>query len=127
MKAIQLLLFLALTFVLPQAGIAMKTAAATEVTPATENVATLDKKERKELRKDLRKELKAQRKALRKNASEDAPSTSTLLLIILAILLPPLAVGIYEGGLTNRFWLSVLLWLLFYIPGLIYALIVILG
>ncbi|MFT4600598.1 MAG: uncharacterized membrane protein YqaE (UPF0057 family) [Arenicella sp.] len=35
----------------------------------------------------------------------------TILLIILAIVLPPLAVGIFEG-ITGRFWLVLVLWLL---------------
>lgn len=50
-----------------------------------------------------------------------------ILYVILAILLPPLAVGLYEGGLTTNFWISVLLTLLFWLPGVIFALIVILG
>lgn len=53
-------------------------------------------------------------------------STNTLLYAILAILLPPLAVGLHEGGINNRFWISVLLSLLFWLPGIIYALIVVL-
>ncbi|MCB9224599.1 MAG: YqaE/Pmp3 family membrane protein [Crocinitomicaceae bacterium] len=34
-----------------------------------------------------------------------------ILLVILALILPPLAVGIYEG-ITGRFWLVLILWLL---------------
>ena len=54
-------------------------------------------------------------------------STNTLLLVILAILLPPLAVALHENGINGKFWLDLLLTLLFYLPGLIYALIVVLG
>ena len=53
-------------------------------------------------------------------------STNTLLYAILAILLPPLAVGLHEGGINNRFWISLLLSLLFFLPGIIYALMVVL-
>jgi uncharacterized membrane protein YqaE (UPF0057 family) len=53
-------------------------------------------------------------------------STNKILLAILAIILPPLAVGLHEGALNGKFWLSVLLTLLFWIPGVIYALIVVL-
>ncbi len=35
---------------------------------------------------------------------------STLILIIIAIFIPPLAVFLYEG-VTNRFWLNLILWL----------------
>ena len=54
-------------------------------------------------------------------------STNTLLLVILAILLPPLAVALHENGINGKFWLDLLLTLLFYLPGLIYALIVVLA
>ena len=40
----------------------------------------------------------------------------TVLLVILAILLPPVAVLI-EVGCTGQFWLNVLLTILGYIPG----------
>jgi uncharacterized membrane protein YqaE (UPF0057 family) len=81
---------------------------------------------RKEMRLRIReakseiKEFKAQKKA----GSE--PSTNELLLIILAILLPPLAVYLHEGVINGKFWLDLLLTLLFFLPGLIYALIVVL-
>ncbi|MFA4852173.1 MAG: YqaE/Pmp3 family membrane protein [Bacteroidales bacterium] len=48
-----------------------------------------------------------------------------LLLCIIAILLPPLAVYLVRG-IGNDFWIDVLLTLLFWIPGVIYALLVIL-
>ncbi|MCA9275932.1 MAG: YqaE/Pmp3 family membrane protein [Phycisphaerales bacterium] len=48
-----------------------------------------------------------------------------LLLVIIAILLPPLAVGL-KAGFGGTFVLNLILWILFYIPGLIHALIVIL-
>lgn len=67
------------------------------------------------------------------NAAKDAlknmkdASSNTVLLVILAILLPPVAVLVHQGTLNSKFWISLLLWLLFYIPGLIYALLVIFG
>jgi uncharacterized membrane protein YqaE (UPF0057 family) len=53
-------------------------------------------------------------------------SESTLLFAILAILLPPLAVALHEDGINGKFWISLLLTLCFWIPGVIYALIVVL-
>ncbi|MCF6365595.1 MAG: YqaE/Pmp3 family membrane protein [Bacteroidales bacterium] len=50
----------------------------------------------------------------------------TILLVIVAILIPPLAVLLLENGLTTNFWLDLLLTLLFYLPGLIFALYLIL-
>jgi uncharacterized membrane protein YqaE (UPF0057 family) len=53
--------------------------------------------------------------------------TNTLLLAILAILLPPLAVYLHENAINTKFWISLLLTLIFWIPGVIYALIVVLS
>ena len=47
----------------------------------------------------------------------------TLLEIILAIFLPPLAVGL-RRGLSGPFWLNVLLTIIGWIPGVIHAFIV---
>jgi uncharacterized membrane protein YqaE (UPF0057 family) len=51
--------------------------------------------------------------------------TNKLLLVIIAILLPPLAVGLKEG-VGGQLVLNIVLWILFYIPGLIHALWVVL-
>ena len=48
-----------------------------------------------------------------------------LLLIILAFLLPPLAVFL-KKGLDTIFWISLILTLLFWVPGVIFALLVVL-
>ena len=61
-----------------------------------------------------------------KSAGQE-PSTNTLLLAILAILLPPLAVYLHQGEINNKFWISLILTLLFWLPGVIYALLVIFG
>lgn len=74
-------------------------------------------KETKQALKDYKKE---------KNEGKE-PSTNTLLLVILAILLPPLAVYLHEGVINNKFWIDLILTLLFFLPGIIYALIVVLG
>jgi uncharacterized membrane protein YqaE (UPF0057 family) len=84
----------------------------------------LSRKERKERIKEVKKELRNFRKEKRNGGD---PSTNTLLLVILAILLPPLAVYLHEGEINFKFWLSLLLTLLFFLPGVIYALIVVLG
>lgn len=49
-----------------------------------------------------------------------------ILLIILAILLPPLAVGLKEG-VTTQFWINLLLtFFLLWIGGVIHALVIVL-
>ena len=95
-----------------------------QVKAAIEAYNNLSKKEKRAKARDVKKEIKAY-KAAKKTGKE--PSTNTLLLVILAILLPPLAVYLHEGEINNRFWISLILTLLFWLPGVIYALIVILG
>lgn len=80
-----------------------------------------EKKFRIKESKALLKQYKAEKKA---GASTD---TNTLLLVILAILLPPLAVYLHEDAINTKFWIDLILTLLFFLPGIIYALIVILG
>ncbi len=84
----------------------------------------LSRAERKERLKEVKKELKEYKK-LKKSGAE--PSTNKVLLVILAILLPPLAVYLHQGEINSKFWISLLLTLLFFIPGVIYALLVVLG
>ncbi len=91
---------------------------------ALANFKSLSRKEKKERLKLVKKEMKAF-KANKKNGGE--PSTNTLLLVILAILLPPLAVYLHEGEINKKFWIDLILTLLFFLPGMIYALIVVLG
>ena len=88
-------------------------------------LAAMSKKERRQLRRDQRKQAKQLMKEY-KNGEADVEEGS-LLLIILAILLPPLAVFLYEGAINTKFWISLVLTLLFFLPGIIYALLVITG
>lgn len=85
------------------------------------SLSRVEKKAKMKEVKRMAKEFKAAKKA-----GGDV-QTNTVLLAILAVLLPPLAVGLHEGSLNGKFWLSVLLTLLFWLPGVIYALIVVLS
>ncbi len=93
------------------------------VKSATDEFKSLSKKERKDRIKAIKTEMKLFKE--RKKAGSDA-STNTLLLVIVAILLPPLAVFLHDGEINSHFWIDLLLTLLFYVPGLIYALVIIL-
>ncbi|MEO7924636.1 MAG: YqaE/Pmp3 family membrane protein [Chitinophagaceae bacterium] len=130
------LLLTALAFLVIATSFNYLPAAVIVPVPATENpdpvavkaamsaFSNLSKKEKRERVKEIKKEIKAF-KASKKAGSE--PSTNTLLLVILAILLPPLAVYLHEGVINTKFWISLVLTLLFWLPGVIYALIVVLG
>jgi uncharacterized membrane protein YqaE (UPF0057 family) len=52
--------------------------------------------------------------------------TNTLLMVIIAILLPPVAVFLKKGA-GMELVIGIVLTILFYIPGIIYALLVVLG
>lgn len=92
------------------------------VNAAMKEFKSLSRAERKSRMKDAKKLLK-QYKA-DKRAGKDA-ETDQVLLAILAILLPPLAVYLKVGEVNGKFWLSLILTLLFWIPGVIYALLVV--
>lgn len=67
------------------------------------------------------------KKLIRKAVSSvpQASEANMVLYIILAILLPPLAVGLLYG-IGTEFLISLVLTLLFWVPGVIYALIMVL-
>jgi uncharacterized membrane protein YqaE (UPF0057 family) len=95
----------------------------TAISAAAADGSKLSKKEKRAYRKSIKKDVKNAVKDWKSAGSKD---TETLLLVIIAILLPPLAMALYDG-ISKRFWISLLLTIIFYIPGLIYTLIVILG
>lgn len=103
-----------------------KGAATTEnskVNDALAEFRSLKKSEKKARVKEARKAIK-QFKADKKagKASDD----ETVLLVILSILLPPLAVYLKEDAITSHFWIDLILTLIFWIPGVIFALLVVL-
>ena len=84
----------------------------------------LSKKERKERLKEVKSKV---REFKSEKTAGMEPSTNTLLLVILALFIPPLAVYLHQGEINNKFWISLILTLLLFLPGVIYALITILG
>lgn len=78
-------------------------------------------------RKERKSRITEAKKALKDFKKSGDADTNTILLCILAILLPPLAVYLKEGEINSKFWISLLLTLLFWLPGVIYALLVVLG
>lgn len=130
MKRFYLLMLLTCLLCLPQTFYAAVAASNGVITPAEAVQASraewnnMSRKEKKMARKSMKKKIKTAIKDWKKSGSDD---TDTLLLVLITILLPPLGMYLYEDAVTNRFWISLLLTLLFYLPGLIYTLVVILG
>ena len=82
----------------------------------------LSKKEQKLRVKEAKKQVQIFKKEKKSNKSANV---EMWLLIVLAILLPPLAVYLHQGEINGKFWLSILFWFLFIIPGVVYALLVV--
>ncbi len=60
-------------------------------------------------------------------AAQKSKDGNTLLYIVIAFFIPFLGVALFEGGITSHFWIALLLTLLFWLPGFIYAILVIMG
>lgn len=101
--------------------------AGTDIDDATFKKEVIEHAKTKSVRQQLKAAIRQHRDAIKDNSPDSPADDSLILYVILAILLPPLAVGLYMNGLTTEFWICLLLTLLFYIPGLIYALYVILS
>jgi uncharacterized membrane protein YqaE (UPF0057 family) len=93
------------------------------VNAAVNEFNSLSRKERRARIKESKKYLKEYRAA--KKAGKSKTETDQTLLIILCILLPPLAVYLKEDAVDTKFWISLILTLIFWIPGIIYALLVV--
>jgi uncharacterized membrane protein YqaE (UPF0057 family) len=96
---------------------------------------SLSKKEKKSRLKQAKKALKDFKKERKKG---NDTSTDTLMLVIIALFIPPLAVYLHQGETNKKFWITTLLFVagillaflfswLFILASIIYALIVILG
>jgi len=102
---------------------------------AFEELSNLPRSERNHKLRMARQEIRKFKAARRAGQDTD---TNTLVLVILAILLPPVAVYLHQGETNNKFWITLLLfllglagafffsWLLIF-AAIVYALIVILG
>ncbi len=133
MKQVSLLLLsFILIFTAPQhtaAALVLPVTVSGEPDPAVVKAAvdefnSLSRKEKRSRIKEVKKELKAMKAAKKAGKQTDMDMA---LMVVLAILLPPLAVYLYEGEINSRFWISLILTLLGWLPGIIYALVLILG
>ncbi len=94
------------------------------VKSAIDEFKNLSKKERKGRIKKARKEIRKYKAERKSGVNTDV---EPWVLIVLAILLPPLAVYLYEDEINWKFWVSILLTILFWIPGVVFAFLVIFG
>ena len=94
---------------------------------AMEDFKHLSKVEKKARIKEAKSAIKQYKKDKRSGQTSGESDMSLFLLILITILLPPLGVYLHEGEINTKFWLAIVLTLLFYFPGLIYGLIVVLS
>lgn len=82
---------------------------------------TVEKAERRMSKKELRQERRAMRKSFRKALREQlrearrsgkVDDVELILLVIIALFVPPLAMFLYDGEASSRFWISLILMLL---------------
>jgi uncharacterized membrane protein YqaE (UPF0057 family) len=57
----------------------------------------------------------------------DRNNFNKILAIILAVFIPPVGVAFYENKLTTKFWISLMLSFIYWLPGMIYSLLVVTG
>lgn len=93
---------------------------------------SMNDEEREAFKNQVVNQLKEQQKGMNLSAADNASEQDTArgavslaLLIVLAIILPPLAVFLHQGEINTKFWISLVLSLLFLVPGIIYAFLVI--
>ena len=67
------------------------------------------RQERRAQRKSFRKALRQQIRDMRKSGKAD--DVELILLVIIALFIPPLAMYLYDGDTTSRFWISLILML----------------
>jgi uncharacterized membrane protein YqaE (UPF0057 family) len=74
--------------------------------PAAQMSKKEERKLRREQRRAFRKALRAELRQALKAASSDV---ELILLVVIALLVPPLAMFLYDGGASSRFWISLIL------------------
>ena len=113
--------------------------AATEQKKSEVNKTTVNNPEEKKVRSTTTFKVKEEAIAQRESAAKETSSSFSYHFSdndkakpdmpdwawILLCLIPPLAVALWFDGITTEFWISLILTLLFWLPGFIYAIIVI--
>lgn len=66
-------------------------------------------------------------RVIENRSNANSSEVDQVVLVILAILLPPLAVYLKEDAVTSNFWIDLLLCFLFWVPGVIFAILVVCG
>ena len=77
-------------------------------------------------KREMQKEVKAKLRSMPPGKINTAKPDNDILYAILSVVLPPLAVYLYENRtLTTNFWVDLVLTLFFWVPGIVFALLVV--
>jgi uncharacterized membrane protein YqaE (UPF0057 family) len=95
-----------------------------QIKEAVNEFNSLSKKDKKERVSKVKTAIQQYKSNLKNDENID---DKKLLAIIFAILIPPVGVVLYENKVTTKFWISLLLSLIFWLPGMIYSLLVVTG
>ena len=93
-----------------------------EATAAVAEFKLLSKQEQRAKFREVKNLIKEHKALVKEGRAKDG---TLLLAVIFAILIPFVGVLIHEGRVTNHFWIALLLTLLGWLPGMIYALLVV--
>lgn len=95
-----------------------------QIKEAVNEFNSLSKKDKKDRVSKVKDAIQQYKSSLKNDENID---DKKLLAIIFAILIPPVGVVLYENKVTTKFWISLLLSLIFWLPGMIYSLLVVTG
>jgi uncharacterized membrane protein YqaE (UPF0057 family) len=104
--------------ILPPAAVKTET----QIKEAVNEFNNLSKKDKKERVSKVKAAVQQYKVNLKNGQDID---DNKLLAIIFAILIPPVGVVLYENKVTTKFWISLLLTFIFWLPGMIYSLLVV--
>lgn len=93
-----------------------------QINEAVNEFNQLSKSEKKTRFSNVKSEINKYKSNLKNGEKID---DNKLLAIIFAILIPPVGVVLYENKVTTKFWISLLLTFIFWIPGMVYSLLVV--
>lgn len=112
-----------------EAGIPTKADIAAATAEYKAKLATMTAKERRAFKKEQKRDMQDALRNYKQETKDGlrAADDESILLIILAVLLPPLAVYLHQGEVNDKFWISLILTILGWFPGVIYALLLVTG
>lgn len=84
----------------------------------------MSKADKKVAKAKMKEQIKSMKKANKTNGGTDP---MFIVAVICCFLLPPLGVFLFEEAIGTNFWIDLILTLLFWLPGVIYALLVVGG